>query len=129
MVKLYSLSILYKGPQVAMALKAAHDLSSFGFFQRSSVQEFMTFTSKIIVERTSPAARQSVKESGLFWIDTAHQSAIGNQCKNVCLFLHSLEYLCHVYVRSDNLAGVLISDHEYPHRVAHSLLTKVRICI
>lgn len=33
--------------------------------------------------------------------------------------------MCHVYVRSDNLAGVLIADHEYPGRVAHTLLTKV----
>lgn len=35
------------------------------------------------------------------------------------------EYMCHVYVRGDNLAGVLLSDHEYPHRVAHTLITKV----
>lgn len=35
------------------------------------------------------------------------------------------EYTCHVYVRGDNLAGVLLSDHEYPHRVAHTLITKV----
>lgn len=33
--------------------------------------------------------------------------------------------MCHVYVRADNLAGVLIADHEYPQRVAHTLLTKV----
>jgi synaptobrevin family protein YKT6 len=33
--------------------------------------------------------------------------------------------MCHVYVRADNLAGVLIADHEYPGRVAHTLLTKV----
>ncbi|XP_039282687.1 synaptobrevin homolog YKT6 [Nilaparvata lugens] len=58
----------------------------------------MAFVSKTIVERTQTAARQSVKEG---------------------------EYTCHVYVRADNLAGVLISDHEYPHRVAHTLITKV----
>lgn len=34
-------------------------------------------------------------------------------------------YLCHVYVRADNLGAVLIADHEYPQRVAHTLLTKV----
>jgi synaptobrevin homolog YKT6 len=33
--------------------------------------------------------------------------------------------MCHVYVRSDNLSAVLVADHEYPGRVAHTLLTKV----
>lgn len=51
-----------------------------------------------MVERTSLAARQSVKEG---------------------------EYMLQVYVRADNLAGVLISDHEYPNRVAHTLITKI----
>ncbi|KAJ1528781.1 hypothetical protein ONE63_007164 [Megalurothrips usitatus] len=68
------------------------------FFQRGSVEEFMAFVSKTIVERTQTAARQSVKEG---------------------------EYMCHVYVRGDNLAGVIISDHEYPQRVSHTLITKV----
>ena len=36
-----------------------------------------------------------------------------------------LDYMCHVYVRGDSLAGVLISDHEYPNRVSHTLITKV----
>lgn len=36
------------------------------------------------------------------------------------------EYVCHVHVRSDGLAGVVISDHEYPGRVAFTLLNKVR---
>jgi synaptobrevin family protein YKT6 len=62
------------------------------------VEEFMTFFCKTIVERTIPASRQSVKEG---------------------------EYMCHVYVRADNLAGVVISDHEYPTRVSHTLITKI----
>lgn len=33
--------------------------------------------------------------------------------------------MCHVYVRADNLAGVVISDHEYPSRVSHTLITKI----
>ncbi|KAG8239242.1 hypothetical protein J437_LFUL018914 [Ladona fulva] len=98
MVKLYALSILYKGPHKASELKTAYELSSFSFFQRSTVQQFMAVFCQTIVERTFPASRQSVKEN---------------------------DYLCHVYVRADKLAGVLISDHEYPHRVAHTLLTKV----
>jgi synaptobrevin family protein YKT6 len=43
----------------------------------------------------------------------------------IVLFLYLSEYMCHVYVRGDSLAGVLISDHEYPNRVSHTLITKV----
>lgn len=39
----------------------------------------------------------------------------------------SLEYLCHVYVRNDSLAGVVIADSEYPSRVAFTLLEKVSV--
>lgn len=98
-MRLYSLTILYKGVDGRVRkLSGASDLQSFGYFQRSSVQEFMDFTSKILVERTNVAQRASVREQ---------------------------EYMCHVYVRSDSLAGVLISDHEYPQRVAFTLLNKV----
>eukprot|EP00069_Balaena_mysticetus_P003490 bmy_16666T0 len=97
-MRLYSLSVLYKGDAKAVLLKAAYDVSSFSFFQRSSVQEFMTFTSQLIVERSSKGSRASVKEQ---------------------------EYLCHVYVRNDSLAGVVIADNEYPSRVAFTLLEKV----
>ena len=62
------------------------------------MQDFITFTAKILAERTAVCARQSVKEA---------------------------EYMCHVFVRLDNLVGVCLSDHEYPHRVAHQLLTKI----
>lgn len=98
MVKIYALGVLYKGVNSASLLKAAYNLQSFSIFQRGSVQEFMVFVSKTIVERTQPASRQSVKEG---------------------------EYMLQVYVRADNLAGVLISDHEYPNRVAHTLITKI----
>ncbi|EPY88192.1 synaptobrevin YKT6-like protein [Camelus ferus] len=97
-MKLYSLSVLYKGDPKVVLLKAAYDVSSFSFFQRSSVQEFMTFTSQLIVERSAKGSRASVKEQ---------------------------EYLCHVYVRNDSLAGVVVADNEYPSRVAFSLLEKV----
>lgn len=98
MVKLFALNILYKAPTSAVTLKSSYDLQSFNFFQRGSVQEFMTFVSKTMVERSQTASRQSVKEG---------------------------EYMCHVFVRGDNLAGILVSDHEYPHRVAHTLITNV----
>ncbi|XP_064556102.1 synaptobrevin homolog YKT6 [Drosophila montana] len=98
MVRLFTLSVFFKGASEARLLKTTSDLQSFSFFQRGTVNEFMTFASKTIVERTQSALRQSVKQDA---------------------------YMCHVYVRADNLAGVLIADHEYPHRVAHTLITKI----
>jgi synaptobrevin family protein YKT6 len=102
-MKLFALFVLYKQPESsgggqAKILKYSSDLSSFGFFQRSNVEEFLKFTGKIITERTSAGTRTSVKEQ---------------------------EYMAHVYVRTDNLTGVVFSDQEYPKRVAHTLLNKV----
>ena len=70
MVKLYSLAVLHRSEQGSpQLLKAAYDLSSFGFFQRGSVQEFMAFTAKILTERTAAASRQSVKQGGMYmWL-------------------------------------------------------------
>lgn len=97
-MKLYSISIHHKGVTKVTILKAAHDLSSFGYFQKSSVQEFMIFTSKIVVERTQSKLRASVKEQ---------------------------DYIFHVTCKENSLAGVIISDAEYPPRVAFTLLNKV----
>jgi len=97
MTKLFSIVVLYKGETAAQILKAGWDLSSISFFQRGTAQDFITFTSKILVERTGVGARQSVKEA---------------------------EYMCHVFVRADKLAVVCVSDHEYPPRVAHTMMQR-----
>lgn len=97
-MKLVSISILYKADKGAHQLKAAYDLSTFGFFQRGTIQDFIVFTSKILAERTGVTVRQSVKEA---------------------------EYMCHVFVRSDGLTGVCLSDHDYPPRVAHTMLQRI----
>ncbi|CAH8480369.1 unnamed protein product [Schistosoma turkestanicum] len=96
-MKLFSLQILYKTDTSAKLLQASHELSSFGYFQRSSVREVMDFAAKLVCERTARCQRGLVKEQ---------------------------DYICHVYVRHDNLCGVLICDQEYPQRVAQTLLTK-----
>jgi synaptobrevin homolog YKT6 len=36
-----------------------------------------------------------------------------------------VDYVGHVYARKEGIAGVLISDQEYPVRVAYSLLSKI----
>ncbi|CEF67230.2 GDP-Man:Man(3)GlcNAc(2)-PP-Dol alpha-1,2-mannosyltransferase [Strongyloides ratti] len=78
--------------------KTAFDLTSFSFFQRGSVKEFMEFTGKLLVERSAIPARTSVKEQ---------------------------EYYCHTYVRSDGLSGVCVTDSEYQSHVAFTMLGKV----
>ncbi|XP_003744333.1 synaptobrevin homolog YKT6 [Galendromus occidentalis] len=98
MVKLFHVAVLYKHGSQVSVLTGASDLSSIGFFQRSSAAEFMRFTSNVVVERCQLATRTTIKEG---------------------------EYMCHCYARSDGLSGVLISDHEYPNRVAHTFISKV----
>ncbi|XP_052688202.1 synaptobrevin homolog YKT6-like isoform X1 [Crassostrea angulata] len=97
-MKLYCIAVLHKGETKVNSLASAHELSPFGYFQRSSVKEFMDFTCQIVAERTMVGSRASMKEK---------------------------EYICHVYVRSDCLTGLVIADHEYPQRVAHTLINKV----
>ncbi|CAB3402248.1 unnamed protein product [Caenorhabditis bovis] len=99
-MKLYSVQVLHKNPENSNVkiMKTAFDLSSFSFFQRGSVQEFMTFTGKLLVERSGLGARSSVKEN---------------------------EYMCHCYVRNDGLSAVCVTDAEYQSRVAMSCLGRV----
>eukprot|EP00545_Synedropsis_sp_CCMP1620_P010350 CAMPEP_0119030082 /NCGR_PEP_ID=MMETSP1176-20130426/40846_1 /TAXON_ID=265551 /ORGANISM="Synedropsis recta cf, Strain CCMP1620" /LENGTH=178 /DNA_ID=CAMNT_0006986447 /DNA_START=649 /DNA_END=1185 /DNA_ORIENTATION=+ len=73
----------------------ASDLASFGFFQRQSVKEMLTFLTKTFMKRTEPGQRQSVSHEG---------------------------YVVHCYVRSDGLGGTVTTDTDYPARVAFVLL-------
>lgn len=96
-MKLLFLGILYRDVKPKIMAEGS-DLQSFGFFQRSSIREFLEFTSGVVVERTQIGARSVVKQD---------------------------QYNCYVYVRHDSLSGVLIADQEYPQRVAFSLLSRV----
>ncbi|KAG9220061.1 hypothetical protein CCMSSC00406_0007921 [Pleurotus cornucopiae] len=101
MVKIFSLSVVLAPPSGSCTvLSNATDLSSFSFYQRGSVGEFMTFLSRTVAERTPQGQRQSVQENN---------------------------YVAHVYNRggAEQLAAVIITDQEYPVRPAFSLLTKI----
>ena len=63
MVRLFTIVILRNDVTPAALLASAQDLSTFGFFQRSSVGEFMTFFAKTIAERTQAGQRQDVEEN------------------------------------------------------------------
>ncbi|TBU28132.1 snare protein YKT6, partial [Dichomitus squalens] len=100
-MKIYSLAVVLAPPnKSAIVLSSASDLSSFSFYQRGSITEFMSFFTKTVAERTPQGQRQSIQE-------------------NV--------YTAHIYNRggAEQLAAVLIADQEYPVRPAFSLLTKL----
>ncbi|RHY06498.1 hypothetical protein DYB25_004190, partial [Aphanomyces astaci] len=78
-------------------LASAFDLNSFGYFKRSTVRDMINFFSRTFIKRTPKGQRQSIQHE---------------------------EYNCHVYVRQDGLAGIVVCDQEYPPRVAFALMNK-----
>ena len=58
----------------------------------------MSLFSKTVAERTRAGQRQDVEEQS---------------------------YTFHAYARSEGVAGIIISDQEYPALVAHQLLSKI----
>ncbi|KAG1883745.1 snare protein YKT6 [Suillus subluteus] len=100
-MKIFSLSVVLapsSGP--CSVLSSTSDVSSFSFYQKGSVSEFLTFFTKTVVERTPQGQRQSVQENN---------------------------YTAHVYNKggAEQLAAIIITDQEYPVRPAFSLLTKL----
>lgn len=81
---------------VCMGLAA--ELSSFGYFQRSSVKEMITFLARTIVQRTQPGQRQTVKQD---------------------------DYYCHVAVKDSGMSSIAITDHDYPATAAFGVVGKV----
>lgn len=99
-MKIYSLSVMaWREPlQRPVMLASAFDLSSFGYFQRGSVKEFIVFFSRTLMERTTRGQRQSIDHE---------------------------EYVVHIWLRGDGLGGVAVCDKEYPQRVAFTALNQL----
>lgn len=91
--------VLPKSGSEGVELASSSDLSSFSFFQRSQVAQFMKFFALTVCNRTPPGQRQSVEEGS--------------------------DYVGHAYTRQEGLSAIIVSDREYPVRVAFSLLNKV----
>lgn len=99
MVKLTSVSILkYNGPDKdPYILGFAADLSSFGFFQKTTVKEMLMFVSRTVARKTLVGQRQTVQQE---------------------------EYFCHVHNR-DGLIGIAFVDHDYPARAGFCVVNKI----
>ena len=88
------------GKEGPVILTSAKELSSFSYFQRSSIGEMFTFFSRTFAnnKNLAPGARTSVKQQG---------------------------YLCHMYVSPFGVTAVCFADEEYPSRVAFGYLSRL----
>jgi hypothetical protein len=63
-MKIYYIAIVQVSQTSSSAiLSSASDLSSFSFYQRGSVGEFLSFFSRTVAERTAIGQRQSIQEN------------------------------------------------------------------
>jgi synaptobrevin family protein YKT6 len=98
MVKLYGIAIARKEGTKVIKICEEIDVSSFGFFQRNSVGEFIKFTHTLVLGKTGSNDRKSISQEA---------------------------YMCHSYVTAENLAVCCIADEEYPRRPAFVMLSKL----
>lgn len=73
------------------------DLSTFGYFQRSTVKEMLTFVSRTVARKTQVGQRQTVQQE---------------------------EYFCHVF-NNDGLVGIAFVDQGYPARAGFCVVNKI----
>jgi synaptobrevin family protein YKT6 len=63
-MRVFSIIILNE----AKIMAAESDLSTFSFFQRGSIQEFIHFFAQTLCQKTAPNSRQQIKEQRIFAI-------------------------------------------------------------
>ncbi|KAL2038692.1 hypothetical protein N7G274_008450 [Stereocaulon virgatum] len=97
-MKIFYIGVLKNENKPAHELCVEKDLSSYSRFTRDNYGQFMSLFSKTVAERTKPGQRQDVEEKS---------------------------YTFHAYGRTEGVAGIIISDADYPALVAHQLLSKV----
>ncbi|KAL6718331.1 palmitoyltransferase [Lecanora helva] len=97
-MQIFYIGILKNENKPAHELCVEKNLSSYSRFTRDNYGQFMSLFSKTVAERTRPGQRQDVEEKS---------------------------YTFHAYGRTEGIAGIIISDPDYPALVAHQLLSKV----
>jgi synaptobrevin family protein YKT6 len=98
-MKLYSIFVFkfLTTSQQPILCTSTFDVSSFGFFQRGSVKEFMIFTSRTLAQRTQKLSKIQVSQNDYV--------------------LYSQAF--------DNMTIVTITDNEYNTRIAFDMLQQV----
>ncbi len=92
-------NILFRAAPLPPSCSWPFTLVLFSYFTRGTVRESITFGIRTVVQRTQLGARQSVG-------------------------MQDVPFIIHVYVRYDGLTGVVVSDNDYPQRVAFGLIAK-----
>ncbi|KAF3678724.1 VAMP-like protein YKT62 [Capsicum annuum] len=105
-------------------LANACDVSHFGYFQRSSVKEFIVFVGRTVAKRNPPGQRQSVQHEAQFAVSFGELYRLMIMLQLLVLFLQHEEYKVHSYNRNGLCALGFMDDH-YPVRSAFSLLNQV----
>lgn len=99
-MKLFGILIMASPPELpdAVICSSAIDVSSFGFFQRSSAQEFMIFVSRTVAKRTQPFSKVQLQQE---------------------------PHVIFAQASGDGLVAVAVCDNEYNARVAFTMLGQV----
>eukprot|EP01083_Nonionella_stella_P176707 618977_1 len=82
-----------------ISLACVEDLSSFGWLQRGTIREHLLFATRLLAQKTDRGQRQTVD-------------------------MDNIPFMVNVHVRTNGLAVTLVSDQEYPQRVAFGLINK-----
>lgn len=92
-------------PKPSRIISNELDLSYFGFFVRSKASEFFSFSALTLSERTVQGSRQSVE---------GNSESTGLK----------MNVVFHAHTTLEGLGVVVVTDTEYPVRVAYSLINK-----
>ncbi|CAP81029.1 Pc12g14020 [Penicillium rubens Wisconsin 54-1255] len=108
-MKILYIGVFRNDTQPALQLCGEKDLSSFSRFTRQKYahtsslgpicyDEFLMLFTRTVAEKTKPGQRQDIEEKA---------------------------YTFHAYGRTEGVAGVIVTDGDYPALVAHQLLGKI----
>lgn len=118
-MRILGLGILRYNPDTPepIMLQQACELSHFGFFQRGSVREMITFFNKTIAKRTPPGQRQSVQNEEYFV--HIYMRADG-KCRMYTVYVHRNKHR-HINIQTSTLLGIISDNHILSYIFIHSL--------